>query len=54
MLIVPSLKNFYATATRASSGQGKNQSIVQELKRAGNHHALSLNFNPTGENDRTM
>lgn len=42
------------TETKASSGHGRNQSIVHSLKRAGNFLDLSLNFYPTGEKARTM
>jgi len=43
-----------ATLTKASSGHGKNQSIVHSLKRAGNFRALSLNFYPTGEKHKPI
>lgn len=43
-----------ATLTNASSGQGKNQSIVHSLNRAGNLRDLSLNFYPTGEKHNTI
>lgn len=42
------------TETKASSGQGKNQSIVHSLNKAGNFLALSLNLTPTGEKAKTI
>lgn len=43
-----------ATEIRASSGHGRNQSILHSLKIAGNFLALSLNFCPTGEKQSTI
>jgi hypothetical protein len=42
------------TETKASSGHGKNQSIVHSLNKAGNFLALSLNLTPTGEKAKIM
>lgn len=42
------------TETKASSGHGKNQSIVHSLNKAGNFLALSLNLTPTGEKAKMM
>jgi len=52
--ILYSPKNAAATAINASSGQGKNQLIHVALNIPGNFCALSLNFDPTGENAKTM
>ncbi len=38
-----------ATLIRASSGHGKNQSMVHSLNKAGNFLALPLKASPTGE-----
>ena len=43
-----------ATDIKASSGQGKNQSIVHSANKAGNFLDLSLNFYPTGEKHNTI
>lgn len=48
-----SLIKVSATEIKASSGQGKNQSIVHSLNNAGNFYDLSLNFGPTGEKHKT-
>ena len=42
------------TDTKASSGHGRNQSIVHSLNKAGNFLALSLNLAPTGEKANTI
>ena len=42
-----------AVERRASSGQGKNQSIVVQFTSDGNVLSLRLNASPTGENART-
>jgi len=47
------LINVSATEIKASSGQGKNQSIVHSLNNAGNFYDLSLNLGPTGEKHKT-
>jgi len=43
-----------ATAVRASSGHGRNQSTVQPLMRPGNFWVRCSNFGPTGEKQSTM
>ena len=43
----------FDTDTRASSGHGKNQSIVHELYSEGNLRARSRNLEPTGEKEST-
>jgi len=48
-----SVINDSATEIKASSGQGKNQSIEHSLNKAGNFYDLSLNFGPTGEKHNT-
>ena len=47
-------KNLCATAIKASLGHEVNQSIVQQLIRAGNFLNLSLNASPIGENANTI
>ena len=46
-------KKWVATDTRASLGQGWNQSTVQPEINPGNFKALFLNFSPTGEKHNT-
>lgn len=43
-----------ATLSKASLGQGKNQSMTVELTKAGNCLALLLKLSPTGEKQRAI
>jgi len=52
--ILNSLRNLSDTEIKASSGQGKNQSIAQVEKSEGNFYALTLNLGETGEKQSTV
>jgi hypothetical protein len=52
--ILKLFKNLCATETSASSGHGRNQSILHCENSEGNFYALSLNFVPTGENAKII
>mmetsp|Transcript_5849 Transcript_5849/g.17924 ORF Transcript_5849/g.17924 Transcript_5849/m.17924 type:complete len:207 (+) Transcript_5849:4549-5169(+) len=52
--ILNSSMNLDETDVSASSGHGRNQSIVQPLIRPGNCCARRLNLSPTGEKQSTM
>ena len=46
--------NFFATDSNASSGQGSNQSIVQQLTKAGNILNHFHKDSPTGDKQSTI
>ena len=52
--MLKSLRNFSDTAVSASTGHGKNQSMVQPLISPGNCCALCENLGPTGEKHRQV
>ena len=49
-----SAKILAATASKASLGHSRNQSMVQQLTRDGNCRSRSLNASPMGEKQRMM
>ena len=49
-----SAKIFEATASSASLGHSRNQSMVQQLTSEGNCRSRSLNASPMGEKHRMM
>jgi hypothetical protein len=47
-------RNTFATSSKASFGQGKNQSIAQQLTSEGNILSLRLKSSPIGDIARTI